>query len=337
MQEFLSFQTQCLLNHSMVWWTGVAHLHPKLETCAVDSNEKTEKLRAYHAYLDKMDEMFNPDPKQDDWTINKVLEHKVRHTTKGKEVLLKVQWENGEKSILPLETLRLHDPWICCSYAFQNNLTNKHGWDWVEHYLESDCVLHQMVQTYRVAKQDNGPKIKFGEIVPKSTKHAMELDRETGKQEWQKSMEIELDQLAEFETFRVIPDGEPTPKGYKRIPYHMVFDVKFDGWKKSRLVAGGHRTPDVPREDVFSPVVSMDTVRLGFILARLNDLEVCAGDIGNAYLNAKTREKVYIIAGPEFGPELAGKRLIIDKSLYGLKTSAARFHEHLSIKLRSLG
>ena len=80
----------------------------------------------------------------------------------------------------------------------------------------------------------------------------MESDRETGKQKWQKSMQIELDQLAEFETFRVIPDGEPTPRGYKRIPYHMVFDVKFDGWKKSRLVAGGHRTPDVPREDVFS-------------------------------------------------------------------------------------
>ena len=54
-------------------------------------------------------------------------------------------------------------------------------------------------------------------------------------------------------------------------------------------------------------------------------------------MNAKTWEKVYIIAGPEFGPELEGKRLIIDKPLYGLTTSAARFHEHLSAKLRTLG
>ena len=89
------------------------------------------------------------------------------------------------------------------------------------------------------------------------------------------------------------------------------------------MVAGGHRTPDVPREEVFSGVVSMEAVRLGFILAHLNNLLVCAGDIGNAFLNGKTREKVYIIAGPEFGPELEGKRLLIDKSLYGLKTSAA--------------
>ena len=42
-----------------------------------------------------------------------------------------------------------------------------------------------------------------------------------------------------------------------------------------------------------------------------------------------------MIAGPEFG-EHAGKRMIIDKGLYGLKTSAARFHEHLSAKLRSM-
>jgi hypothetical protein len=42
-------------------------------------------------------------------------------------------------------------------------------------------------------------------------------------------------------------------------------------------------------------------------------------------------------AGPEFGVDLHGKNLIIDKSLYGLKTSAARFHEHLSESLLRLG
>jgi hypothetical protein len=47
----------------------------------------------------------------------------------------------------------------------------------------------------------------------------------------------------------------------------------------------------------------------------------------------KTKEKVYITDDPEFGKNLHGKNLIIDKSLYGLKTSAARFHEHLSESL----
>ena len=81
----------------------------------------------------------------------------------------------------------------------------------------------------------------------------------------------------------------------------------------------------------------MEAVRFGFILARTNELTICAGDVGNAFLYGKTHEKIYIIAGPEFGPELEGRIMIIDKSLYGLKTSAARFHEPLSAKLRKMG
>ena len=49
----------------------------------------------------------------------------------------------------------------------------------------------------------------------------------------------------------------------------------------------------------------MDTVRLAFTIAAMNGLEVCATDIGNAFLYGLTCEKVYVIAGPEFG-ELQG-------------------------------
>jgi Reverse transcriptase (RNA-dependent DNA polymerase) len=62
-----------------------------------------------------------------------------------------------------------------------------------------------------------------------------------------------------------------------------------------------------------------------------------ACDMGNAFLYGKTKEKVYITAGPEFRATLCGKNLIINKSLYGLKTSAARFHEHLAESLLRLG
>ena len=51
------------------------------------------------------------------------------------------------------------------------------------------------------------------------------------------------------------------------------------------------------------------------------------GDIGNAYLEAFTQEKVYIVAGEDFGPELEGHTLLIDKALNGLRTSGERFHE----------
>jgi hypothetical protein len=116
----------------------------------------------------------------------------------------------------------------------------------------------------------------------------------------------------------------------------MVFDVKYDLVHKARLVAGVNCSIN-DKEDIYSGVVRMDTVRIGFFLGELYELSCCACDIGNAFLYGKTREKVYITAGTEFEAKLHGKNLINDKTLYGLKTSASRFHEHLSESLLILG
>ena len=65
-----------------------------------------------------------------------------------------------------------------------------------------------------------------------------------------------------------------------------------------------------------------------------NSLKVIiAADIGNAYLHAKTNEKLYTILGDDYG-ELSGKMLVFNKGLYGLRSSGARFHDHLSDILR---
>ncbi len=71
-------------------------------------------------------------------------------------------------------------------------------------------------------------------------------------------------------------------------------------------------------------------------LAELNDLDVWATDIGNAYLKAEAQETVYIIAGPEFGG-LEGHMLIIFKALYGLRTSGLCWHEHFADCLHDMG
>ena len=84
----------------------------------------------------------------------------------------------------------------------------------------------------------------------------------------------------------MLEPGEHPPVGSKPIPYHIVFDVKFDLTRKARLVAGGHRHKDVPAHTTFSTVASRDSVRLGFLAAALNDLDIMACGIGNAFLNA---------------------------------------------------
>jgi hypothetical protein len=64
----------------------------------------------------------------------------------------------------------------------------------------------------------------------------------------------------------------------------MVFDVKYDLRHKARLVAGGNWTVNDIEEIIYSGVVRMDTVRIGFFLGELYGLSYCACDIGNAYL-----------------------------------------------------
>ena len=71
-------------------------------------------------------------------------------------------------------------------------------------------------------------------------------------------------------------------------------------------------------------------------LAELNGLKLWGTDISSAYLEAYTKEKVCILAGPEFGP-LAGHRLLVSKALYGLCTSRQRWHDRFAACMRSEG
>jgi hypothetical protein len=66
---------------------------------------------------------------------------------------------------------------------------------------------------------------------------------------------------------------------------------------------------------VYSGVVSLRSFRIVMFMAEINNLEFWATDIGNAYLEALTSEKVYIIFGPEFG-EMEIHALVISKALY---------------------
>ena len=62
------------------------------------------------------------------------------------------------------------------------------------------------------------------------------------------------------------------------------------------------------------------------LLGKLNNLDLWGADTGNAYLEAFTDEKLYIVAGPEF-QELDRYILIFLKTLYGLKSSGKRWAE----------
>ena len=120
-------------------------------------------------------------------------------------------------------------------------------------------------------------------------------------------------------------DGVIPAPPFSKIKVHLIYDVKHDGRHKARLVVDGHLT-SIPLDGVYSGVVILRGLRMVIFLSELNDLELWATDVGNAYLEAKTQEKAYMIAGPEFGPK-AGHLLVFNKALYGLKSSGLRCHK----------
>ena len=71
-----------------------------------------------------------------------------------------------------------------------------------------------------------------------------------------------------------------------------------------------------------------------FLVAALNDLDIEMCDIGNSYLNAETRERLWFTAGQEWGSR-ARYEVIIVRALYGLKTSGAKWKKKFSSYIKN--
>jgi len=171
---------------------------------------------------------------------------------------------------------------------------------------------------------------KYGIELPKSVQEALEIDRKTGMTFWRDAIEKEMRNIMPAFQFS---DDDKIPIGHKHITCHMIFDVKMVGLvRKAHFVAGGHLT-DPPVESVHSIVVAQESVRIMFLIVALNGLDILGADVQNAYINAKTGEKVYTTTGPESGSN-AGRPAIIVRALYGLKSAGARWQDHLAMILK---
>ena len=88
-------------------------------------------------------------------------------------------------------------------------------------------------------------------------------------------------------------------------------------------------------EEATSSMIRLDTVKVLFMTLYTMGLKCLMGDINSAYIQAYTKEKIYTIAGPEFGP-LQGRILIIDQALYGLQGSGNAWHKKFADDLYHL-
>jgi hypothetical protein len=175
---------------------------------------------------------------------------------------------------------------------------------------------------------------KYGIQVPLTVEEAYQLDKDTNTDYWHRAILKEMKNNAV--AFKFLEEGEHVPVGSTWIPFHMIFDVKCDLTRKAQFVAGGHWS-QVPPQVTYSSVVTRESIRIAFLIAALNELDILVADIGNAYLQAPAREQVHTTAGPEFGPSRIGQTVIIVRALYGLKLSGAAWHAQLSETLYGMG
>jgi Reverse transcriptase (RNA-dependent DNA polymerase) len=240
-----------------------------------------------------------------------------------------------------LQAMIIDNKMSCYEYGKLHGLLNEEGWKKLKrcaHYIEQQTQL----KIYKAAAFYNTrfePSIQFGVQVPRHHNEAMQLDTKNGDTKWKDAIFTELSSIISFNAFK--DRGHHTtsakiPSGYKKITAHLVFAAKHDGRRKAQLVAGGHLT-DNPLESVYSSVVPLRGVRLVVFIAELNGLEVWCTDVGNAYLESYTKEKVYIIGGPKFASfGWEGHVLFINRALYGLKSSGLMWWDKLADVLRMI-
>ncbi len=252
-----------------------------------------------------------------------------KKTTRGWKLC--VQWKDGTTTWEKLSDLKESNPIEVAEYAVAQSIDHEPAFAWwVPFTLRKRNRIIAAVNK-RYFKRTH----KFGIRIPKSVEEAKAIDKENGNTLWMDALEKEMSNVRI--AFKVMDDSDVVPPGYQQITGHIVWDVKMEDFRrKARYVADGHKVETPPATMTYAGVVSRETVRIALTMAALHDLEVKTCDIQNAFLTAPCSEKCWTVLGPEFGSD-AGKRAFIVRALYGLKSAAASFRNHLADCMRMLG
>jgi hypothetical protein len=247
---------------------------------------------------------INSEGKQDqlldeivDWrkTDEAVEEHEIlqvshngnihpRRTTKVYQLCIK--WKDGSTSWEHLKDIKESFLTLVAEFAITQGIHDLPGFRWwVPQTMKRHNRIVSNIKT-RFKKKTH----KYGIQVPMSVEEEYQIDCDTNTDYWQQAIMKEMKNNAI--AFQFLEDGEQVPVGSTWIPFHMIFDVKCDLTRKARFVAGGHWT-QASSQLTYSSVVTRESIRIAFLIAALNELDILAADVGNAYLQAPARERVH--------------------------------------------
>lgn len=186
------------------------------------------------------------------------------------------------------------------------------------------------------AKQQNRVNLAVDEEIPKSYEEALQSRK---KERWKNAIEEEIKSHEVNKTWEIVN----RPKNKTIIDSKWVFKIKENPNEtvnkfKARLVARGYnqiRGEDY--DEVFSPVIRLNTLRIIIALAVEEDLELYQYDVTTAYLNGVLHEEVYMEIPDGISGDKTNKVCKLKKGLYGLKQSAKTWYTTIKNELKSLG
>eukprot|EP00804_Cyclotella_cryptica_P001676 CCRYP_009051-RA/>CCRYP_009051-RA protein AED:0.08 eAED:0.08 QI:0/0/0/1/0.5/0.6/5/0/841 len=237
------------------------------------------------------------------------------------------EWKDGSTSWQKLSDLKESHPLQVAEFAFAAHIADEPAFNWWVSWVlkKRDRIVSLVKRRRRYHKRTH----KYGIELPKTVEEAYVIDRATGTTFWHDAIEKEMKNVRV--AFDVLADGVAPPADHQFIRCHMIFDISVARPARS----GGHVTK-APATLTYASVVSRETVRIALLIAALNDIDIWAADVLNAYITAPCREKIWTTLGKEFGDD-CGRKAIVVRALYGLKSSGAAFRAHLAGCMREMG
>ncbi|KAJ9564380.1 hypothetical protein OSB04_000346 [Centaurea solstitialis] len=150
---------------------------------------------------------------------------------------------------------------------------------------------------------------------------------------WIEAMQEELLQFV----LQHVWDLVDLPRGHRVIGTKWIFRNKTDERgivikNKARLVAQGYTQEEgIDYDDVFAPVVRIETIRLFLAFASYKGFKVYQMDVKSAFLYDTIDEEVYVSQPPGFeDPKYPDKVYKLRKALYGLHQAPRAWYDTLS-------
>ena len=180
---------------------------------------------------------------------------------------------------------------------------------------------------------------KYGTMIPRNDAEAA---RSSESARWQSGKQLEWLRLKLASTFETnwtwalvrehFPDYKKTDIGH----LFFIYDYKFSGEHRVRLVFDGSRQSEATYNETYAPTVCPESVRLFHVYAVEYAWPIQQYDVPQAFLRSDADCDIFV-SPPNGFAEFPGQLLKLSKMLYGSKQAAALWYNLINTFLIEIG